>query len=217
MNYTIASYIMFDFIFVLDFESTCDGNNPKWKNEIIEFPIVALDCKSRVIVEEFREYVKPTLNPILTKYCTDLTGIQQETVDNAKPFPEVFDAMQAWMDAFNEKYNYPSTIFLTCGDWDLETMLPRQARLSNVKIPLYLQKWINVKRPFQNFTKNTGRTGMAQMLEKLNIPLKGRHHSGLDDARNIASIVSTLLKNNVSLTATGESSEKVKKQCGRGY
>lgn len=32
------------------------------------------------------------------------------------------------------------------------------------------------------------------MLENLKLPLVGRHHSGIDDARNIAQIVTTLMK-----------------------
>ena len=35
--------------------------------------------------------------------------------------------------------------------------------------------------------------GMAGMLRALDLELVGRHHSGIDDARNIARIVITLL------------------------
>lgn len=33
---------------------------------------------------------------------------------------------------------------------------------------------------------------MTAMLEALKLPLEGKHHSGIDDARNIAKIVLTL-------------------------
>jgi len=35
---------------------------------------------------------------------------------------------------------------------------------------------------------------MVEMLEALNCPLEGRHHSGLDDCRNIATIVVELVR-----------------------
>ena len=36
--------------------------------------------------------------------------------------------------------------------------------------------------------------GMEQMLEALDLELVGRHHSGIDDARNIAKIVLKLIE-----------------------
>ena len=43
--------------------------------EIIEFPVVLIDVKSKSIKSEFHMYVKPTLDPVLTPFCTELTGI----------------------------------------------------------------------------------------------------------------------------------------------
>jgi len=37
-------------------------------------------------------------------------------------------------------------------------------------------------------------TGMEDMLQKCGLKLEGRHHSGIDDAKNIASIVIHMLK-----------------------
>ena len=73
----------FDYICVFDFECTCN-NDPAHKlnsQEIIEFPVVVIDVKTRVIKSVFQTYVKPTLDPQLTPFCTELTGIVQEQVD----------------------------------------------------------------------------------------------------------------------------------------
>ena len=75
----------FDYICVFDFECTCEDNDtyPKTLNmqEIIEFPIVIIDVKQRAIKSVFQTYVKPTVDPKLTDFCTQLTGITQEQVD----------------------------------------------------------------------------------------------------------------------------------------
>ena len=66
----------FDFIVVYDFECQCEDKTKDLTfNEIIEFPIVVIDVKQRKIVAEFQTYVKPTIHPILTPFCTELTGI----------------------------------------------------------------------------------------------------------------------------------------------
>jgi inhibitor of KinA sporulation pathway (predicted exonuclease) len=69
---------------VYDFECQCtENNNPQLKfNEIIEFPVVVVDVKQQKIVAEFHTYVKPVVEPKLTPFCTQLTGIQQSQVDS---------------------------------------------------------------------------------------------------------------------------------------
>jgi ERI1 exoribonuclease 2 len=70
---------------VIDFESTCwkdkRGLNPS--PEIIEFPAVLYDAKRRTIPEgsHFQQYVMPTEQPVLSNFCTELTGITQDKVD----------------------------------------------------------------------------------------------------------------------------------------
>lgn len=39
-----------------------------------------------------------------------------------------------------------SFAFVTCGDWDLKTMLPNQCRTSKCSKPKYFSQWINIKR-----------------------------------------------------------------------
>mmetsp|Transcript_32923 Transcript_32923/g.37731 ORF Transcript_32923/g.37731 Transcript_32923/m.37731 type:complete len:199 (+) Transcript_32923:289-885(+) len=59
-----------DFIVVFDFEAICDkdGNDKFEVQEIIEFPAVIIDCKSKQIVAGFQTYVKPTQYPKLTDF-----------------------------------------------------------------------------------------------------------------------------------------------------
>src|SRR5438105_2697562 len=113
------------YLCVLDFEATCVNPSNGTVNEIIEFPSVLLqwDCgllggNKIVEVARFQQYVKPRDNPKLSAFCTDLTGITQEQVDNAKSFPEVFELHQKWINKYvtiNDQ-----CIIVTCGNWDIE-------------------------------------------------------------------------------------------------
>lgn len=56
----------FDFLFIIDFEATCDEATSEVKaewaqQEIIEFPWVLYDLRSNEIVDEKQNYVKPRL------------------------------------------------------------------------------------------------------------------------------------------------------------
>lgn len=94
------------------------------------------------------------------------------------------------------------SVIVTCGDWDLKTMFPTQLKLSGIKIyPSCFKRWLNIKELFQDFYK-TKTSSMIKMLEKLNIELKGRHHSGIDDCKNISSICVRMVKDGFNFNNT---------------
>lgn len=74
----------FDYLLVLDFEATCEENvKLKPCSEIIEFPVRVVRLSDGKLTDNiFHHYIKPTFNPQLTKFCTGLTGITQEQVNN---------------------------------------------------------------------------------------------------------------------------------------
>jgi ERI1 exoribonuclease 3 len=99
--------------------------------------------------------------------------------------------------------------FVTCGHWDLATMLPAQLAMSTRLDPsfalspdgLQLSHFaarINIKVAF---AKNKGLRsrqglGLPTMLRKSNMQLEGRHHSGIDDCKNILRIAEHLQNRN---------------------
>ncbi|KAF9415574.1 hypothetical protein BGZ94_000060 [Podila epigama] len=94
----IAKNSRYDYMLAFDVEATCEtGIAFDFPNEIIEFPVVLLDGKTLEVVDEFHSYVRPTHRPILSKFCKDLTGIQQETIDAAPTFVQVLAMFEEWL------------------------------------------------------------------------------------------------------------------------
>lgn len=90
----------FDFLVVLDFEATCDDKklNPNFApQEIIEFPACLLNTKTLEVEDEFQLYIKPTVEPILTDFCTYLTGITQVDVENGLLLSDGLISFEAWL------------------------------------------------------------------------------------------------------------------------
>ncbi|OQS03343.1 exonuclease III protein [Thraustotheca clavata] len=180
--------MVYRYLLVLDFEATCSESMPRNEMEIIEFPIVVIDTQTKEVIDEFHSYVKPVLNGgKLEPFCIELTGIAQDVVDNALPFEQVYTAAQAFAAPY-----LTNGIFVTCGDWDLKTMLPTQCAHNNLSIPSDYQRWVNIKFAFKAWRGQRVR-GMTEMLNALGLPLIGRHHSGIDDTRNIAAIAIQML------------------------
>jgi len=175
------------YFLVMDFEATCELDDRSWPNEIIEFPAVLLDATTLEAVSEFREFVRPTERPLLTAFCTELTGIVQADVEGADTLDRVLFHFTEWLAPYVGGDPH-AALPVTCGDWDLQTMLPKESKRKSLKIPATLRRWCNVKVAFLQATGDKGR-GMADMLSALGLPLVGRHHSGIDDARNIATIL----------------------------
>jgi len=202
----------FTHLVVLDFEATCDGDTPPDPQEIIEFPSVLLRLEDLEVVGEFESFVRPLHHPEITPFCTELTSITTEQVADAPLFPEVFAAHRQWLTSHglplepDENGALPYAL-VTCGDWDLQTMLPRQLKACDPPIdfvPHPYRRWINVKVPFREAHPKLRRAGMARMLEALDLELEGRHHRGIDDTRNITKIVRVLIERDQPMTITGE-------------
>ncbi|KAF9955702.1 hypothetical protein BGZ72_003496 [Mortierella alpina] len=88
----------YDYYLCFDVEATCEkGFSFEFPNEVIEFPVVLLDGSTFEVVDEFHSYVKPTNRPILSDFCIELTGISQQTIDEAPTFTEVLSLFEAWL------------------------------------------------------------------------------------------------------------------------
>lgn len=184
---------MIRYICILDFEATCWNDNgienkDKSQIEIIEFPSILYKLQNNKLekIGEFHEYVKPIINPVLSEFCTELTGIKQETVDKADIFPNVFNRHYNWIKT--NVLNLEKLTFLTCGAWDLKIQLPRELNNKKIKNKEAYSHFINIKDEFEYFYKNKA-YGMDGMLKYLKLTLDGKHHSGIDDCRNISKIL----------------------------
>ena len=130
------------YVCALDFEATCDHPIQLAQPEIIEFPSVLLELQgdgNYIVKSQFQQYVRPQINPILTAFCTDLTGISQAKIDTGITFIEALSLHHKWLtDCIGTDPNdmdHTQFIIVTCGDWDIRTMLPGQARISQTPIP----------------------------------------------------------------------------------
>ncbi|MBL9106441.1 MAG: exonuclease domain-containing protein [Myxococcales bacterium] len=185
----------FEHVIVLDFEATCERGAAPTPQEVIEFPSVLVSLRERAITGSFASFVRPVHHPRLSEFCRQLTSIRQEDVDAAPAFPEVLTSHQAWLAAHG--LDAGNAAFVTCGDWDLVSMLPRQCAASGIAVaglPAIYRRWINVKPVFTSKVRRSRSHGMAAMLSALKLKLEGTHHRGIDDCRNIARIVLALLE-----------------------
>jgi len=74
---------------IFDLEATCweQGSNID-RMEVIEIGAARLVTDDYEVRDTFSTFVRPTQEPILSEFCTNLTTINQSDVDSAPIFPE---------------------------------------------------------------------------------------------------------------------------------
>jgi len=168
---------------VVDLEATCcdRGTIPRGDSETIEIGAVLVDGASLRTVAELQAFVCPGVHPLLTPFCTALTGITQDEVAIAPPFP----AAAARLAAFGA-----GALFCSWGAYD-KNQLARDAARHGIATPLGPDHG-NVKEAFAA-AMGTRRLGTREALERAGMTFTGTRHRGLDDARNIARLLPVVL------------------------
>lgn len=180
-----------DKLIVLDVEATCwkDDSLPpsmlprRDESEIIEVGVCTLDLGTLEIAGVRSIIVKPVQNPILSDFCTELTGITQAQVDNGINFADACKILRKDYDAKNRSWS-------SYGKYD-DNIFTRECTRKVVGYP-FGKFHINIKAVVETILGQT--LGMDDALKAFNLTLDGRHHSGVDDAKNIAKLYATILQ-----------------------
>ena len=176
-----------DKIVIVDIESTCwDGPIPENQfSEIIEIGVCLLDVNSGEIEKNEGILIKPKDSEV-SDFCTQLTTITPEMTTAGISF-------EAACARLENEFLSKKRIWASYGAYDIN-MFQKQCARTAVKYPF--GEWhINVKTLVSLKLKLQKEIGMSGALGILEIPLEGTHHRGVDDAKNIAKLMSWVLRN----------------------
>ena len=172
---------------VIDLEATTDDGDddarsvPRDEMETIEIGAVLVRANTLAVEAEFQTFVRPARHPVLTPFCTELTGITQTMLAGAPAFPEAMEALRQAMLA--------GRWGVVWGSWGLfdDTQLRRDCAFHGLHYPM--PEHLNLKNVFSAAQGRRKRYGMAKALHLCGLDLVGAHHRALDDAKNIARLL----------------------------
>lgn len=208
-------------LIVIDLEATCDPSDDNLTrleqcaiHEIIEFPAVRISRETLAEVDYFHEFVRPTEHTELSEFCTELTGITQAQVDASAPLQEVLGRLMQWFDerGLIDALRDGRAVLVAHGLWDLLDMLPAECNRKGVPLPECMTVFADLQAIFSEAEGVGSGLGMLRMLERLGLEREGRHHSGLDDSRNLARVAARLLKQGADFTPTHRHGRQVRCQ-----
>ncbi|MFD0557926.1 inhibitor of KinA sporulation pathway (predicted exonuclease) [Stackebrandtia endophytica] len=170
---------------VIDVEATCwDGQPPPGSvNEIIEIGLTVVDVSARRRASRHRILVRPVRSTV-SDFCTQLTGLTQAEVAEGVGFAEACRILV-------EEFESAERPWASWGEYDRK-QFARQSKADRVAYPFGYpteRGHTNAKAVFTAAYGLRRKPGMAQALQIAGLPLEGRHHSGEDDAWNIAALV----------------------------
>jgi len=165
-------------IVIVDLEATCwdKAEHKPLEMETIEIGAVLVNNSYLEATKELDLFIRPTRHPMLSDFCRELTSISQEQVDMARPFPEVWQQFLNWLGD-------NSGIWLASwGSFD-PMQLKQDCAHHGLAYPLE-GRHLDLKKMFGAHFGDR-KFGMKRALRKIELELEGKHHRGIDDARNI--------------------------------
>jgi len=171
---------------IVDLEATCwENDSITSEMEIIEIGAVLLDGKSYQPFSDFELFVRPIINPELSEFCTKLTNIRQDQIDEAPNYPEAFKLFMQWTDGEPFK-------LCSWGQFDYDLFIVENIR-NNLKFPSEFMGHINLKELYARAFNAKPGIGLRSALHKQSMTFQGSPHRGIDDARNTARIAMLIL------------------------
>jgi inhibitor of KinA sporulation pathway (predicted exonuclease) len=183
----------YDYLIVVDIECTCwEKHIPEGQeNEIIEIGICRLNLSNGERSGKRSILVKPERSTV-SPFCTELTSLTQEQVDQGIPFADACALVE-------KEYKARQRVWASYGDYDRK-QFEQQCAGWGVPYP-FGPTHLNIKTLFTLLQHRYHDVGMAQALAMMGLPLEGRHHRGDDDAWNVAALLGKLLQPPLSNSA----------------
>ena len=175
----------FDRIVVVDVEATCWAADPPpdQTSEIIEIGVCLLNVANGERLDRESILVRPMQSSV-SAFCTQLTSLTQEQVEQGISFEEACSILCT-------RFKTKERAWASYGDYD-RGMFERQCKRQEVKYP-FSAGHINVKTLLAAICGLKHETGLSKALKLLGVPLEGTHHRGVDDAWNIAGVLSRII------------------------
>lgn len=127
----------------------------------IEISAVLLNVANGSIEDSFHRFVRPTQIPLLSSYCINVTGINQDVANSQETFNFVYGHFIAWLRKMQSEKrlhyssiagvrasNSPNATFCSWSSWNLHFYFRMECERYCIQCPACLKVWIDVSRKF---------------------------------------------------------------------
>lgn len=149
-----------------------------WPNEyreLVELWAIKIDTNSFYIIDSLHIYVKPKINPNLSTYFSDLTGIDQSVIEEKWiDFTEAMSQLENWAWWY-ELYSY----------WNDKNILVENCWLNWIQFPFKKFVFKDVRDVFDTFWINSSVFSSWTIHKAFWLNTSNHEHSAVWDSMNI--------------------------------
>ncbi len=163
-------------------------SGPGEHKELVQIGAIRVDAETLAETNAFQVLIRPTINPTLSQYFIDLTGITQQQVDE-----QGLDVEKAIAHFAHWSGDLPLFCFGTDGQ-----VIAGQCELAGIRNPFALDRFCDIRDTFEargvpahQFMSSTIVTAFGHQPERSG-------HNALNDARSILDGLKLLAKANLS-------------------
>jgi len=172
-------------IFDTEFTAWQGSNDRNWSldwehREVIQIAAVKVELtqKGAQVISSFNTLVKPSINPTLSDYIIELTGIEQHVLDEmGVDYPAALQQMYL----FSQQGNFP------CYSWGNDkNVLIDNCLLNAIDMPHFPAGFYNLNSTIRNANIDGAHLCSGELANHLGLDLQGHVHNALYDVRSIA-------------------------------
>jgi len=169
---------------VIDLEATTEeGGWPLEEMEIIEIGACLVAGNGQEI-GHFQRFVRPLRRPLLTRFCRELTHIEQAEVDSAQGLAAVWPEFERWLGGYAGEL----LGWVSWGDYDRQ-QLELEWQRNGLSSALQQVEHLNLKQRFAQARQLRRPVGLKSALQLAGMQFHGTQHRALEDARNTARLL----------------------------
>jgi inhibitor of KinA sporulation pathway (predicted exonuclease) len=151
--------------------------------EIIQIGAIKVDFETLEVVDAFDRFAKPKLNPELSDYIKNLTGINQEEVTDAAATEEVLKEFFDWTEGC-VCYSYGH-------DYDV---IEENLVINNMSLPFHSRRMLDIRAFFSLHGVPTWEYNSGKLHQYLDIDMENYEHNSFFDVKSVYESLKKLLK-----------------------
>ncbi|MDO8601250.1 MAG: 3'-5' exonuclease [bacterium] len=156
-----------------------DWSGPGEHRELVQLGAAIVETKSFTEISTFSFLVKPRINPVLSDYFINLTGITQEQIEGALNFSVVLEIFRYWCKGY-QMYTFDKVGSSRLFDRDV---LVENCDLYGIEFPFDLERFHNINEIFHRHGYAVKQSGAAP--EAFGVKPPARSHDALNDVRGL--------------------------------
>ena len=162
-------------------------SGPGEEKELVQIGMVKLaDTPNLEEIDHFEVLIQPSINPILSNYFINLTGMTQIILDQqGRPFSEILPSVKSFLDC--------NPIAASCFGTEDEEVLRHNCYLNKIKYPVSSGLFVSIIPEIANFIGiPTDKMESNQLPGYFGFDPPGKAHNAIADARCIAEALRTM-------------------------